>query len=166
MNVPRFPGYLATLTMGATLAGCSSGGSVPAPAAGVLSVEEVGALARGLPKRSNTFQYIANTRGNNVSILNYPQSDQQVGSISGVSGAWGECTNVLYGSGRNTFWVVAAGSGSIEEFKVGGSTPVKTLTTSAGAPGGCAIDPTTRDMAVTILMSGEGVIFKAPQLTN
>lgn len=159
MNVPRFAGYLAMLTMGATLAGCSSGGSALAPTGGALGVDQVGALAPGHANRSNTFQYISNTHGGDVSILDYPKSDQQVGSI-GVTGPWGECANVLYGVARKTFWVVAADANSIQKFKVGGSTPIKTLTISAGGPVACAIDPTTHDMAVTILTSGKVVIFE------
>lgn len=165
MNRTRFSCYVAALTMGAMLAGCSSGGSALAPTGGALGVDQVSALTPVHAKRSNTFQYISNTHGDDVSILDYPKSDQQVGSI-GVVGPWGECANVLYGVARKTFWVVAADANIIEEFKVGGSTPIKTLYMAAGAPVACAIDPTTRDMAVTMLTSGKVVIFEGGKGTG
>jgi hypothetical protein len=81
-----------------------------------------------------------------------------IGTISGTG--QGECTNVLYGTGKKTFWVTNSSSEAVEEFDVGGRNPIKTLTTSAGEPVGCAIDPATGDLVATIIENGQVVLWK------
>ncbi|MGB8908092.1 MAG: hypothetical protein WCC84_05045, partial [Candidatus Cybelea sp.] len=94
-----------------------------------------------------------------ASIFDYPKSDQQVGTINDVGGQG--CTNVLYGYGKKTFWIVA-GYNQITEYKVP-QTPIKTLSTPDGSmPSSCAMD-TDGDLAVGILFGpseGDIVIYK------
>ena len=58
-------------------------------------------------KKKQPYQYIV---GGNSGILefDYPKSDASIGSISGVTAVEGECTNVLFGSGKQTFWVASS----------------------------------------------------------
>jgi hypothetical protein len=53
--------------------------------------------------KSSTFEYIINDYGTYASIFDYPKSDKQIGTIKHVGGQG--CTNVLYGYGKNTFWI-------------------------------------------------------------
>jgi hypothetical protein len=47
-------------------------------------------------------QYISNFEGSTVDQFDYPKSDASIGTISGVTDAQGECTNVLYGIGKTS----------------------------------------------------------------
>jgi hypothetical protein len=91
--------------------------------------------------------------------FDYPKGDSSIGEISGVADAQGECGNALYGAAKRDFWVVASGVDEIEEFAVGGTGPIKTLSESAGEPAGCAMDPSTGNLAVSLLGAGDVVIF-------
>ena len=143
----RLSGAHALSIIGALLllAGCgqSQGGSSP-PAL-------LPALTQQVPRGSGEVQYFSNYYGTYLSEFDYPKSDSQIGQMN-VSG--GMCTK-----GARTFWVVV-GETEIEEFKAGGTSPIETLTESAGLPAGCAVDATTSDLAVTILSNGDVVIFR------
>jgi hypothetical protein len=111
--------------------------------------------------KSKTFEYIINFYGTYASIFDYPKSDKQIGTINNVGGQG--CTNLLYGYGKKTFWIVAAYN-QITEYRVP-QTPLKTLSVSysaLGSPSSCAMD-TSGDLAVGILYGSAGgdvVIFK------
>ncbi len=101
--------------------------------------------------KSKTFEYIINDYGTYASIFDYPKSDKQIGTITNVGGQG--CTNVLYGYGKKTFWIVA-GEDQITEYKVP-QKPIKTLSDSVGAPSSCAMN-TSGDLAVGILYGSGG----------
>ncbi|MGB8965542.1 MAG: hypothetical protein WCB99_07865 [Candidatus Cybelea sp.] len=105
------------------------------------------------------FEYIINDYGSFAGIFGYPKSDQQIGTINNVGGQG--CTNVLFGYGKKTFWIVA-GSDQITEYKVR-QIPIKTLSVSSDEmPSSCAMN-TSGDLAVGILAgtnAGDVVIFK------
>jgi hypothetical protein len=106
-------------------------------------------------RRPQTFGYISNFLGSQVLVFEFP-SGKSRGTISTGAEPQGECTE-----GRGTWWVGASGSGEVEEFKVGGTTPVKTLSVTAGEPLFCSVDKSTGDLAVTTLpVAGDIVIFK------
>jgi hypothetical protein len=173
---------LGLTTIGAMLTACSNGGGtvLGANPAGVSNALHVGralsvngilitaahpnltAQARPAKKhhKKKADQYISDFSSGDVVEFDYPKSDSSIGTISNVSSAQGQCTNVLYGSGKSTFWVTASGSDAFEEFKVGGTTPIATLTTTAGEPVGCAIDPKTGNLAGTLISDGAVVIYK------
>ncbi len=110
---------------------------------------------------SKTFEYVINDYGTFAGIFDYPKSDKQIGRITNVGGQG--CTNVLYGYGKKTFWIVA-GPDQITDYEVP-KTPLKTLSVSVGNPSSCAMDM-SGDLAVGILYSdggsggGDIVIFK------
>jgi hypothetical protein len=107
---------------------------------------------------STFYEYIINYYGTYASMFDYPKSDKQIGKIKNVGGQG--CTNVLYGYGKKTFWIVA-GADQITEYNVPKS-PLKTLSVSVGAPSSCAMN-TSGDLAVGILYGsggGDVVIFK------
>jgi hypothetical protein len=105
--------------------------------------------------KSKTFEYIISDYGTYASIFDYPKSDKQIGTITNVGGQG--CTNVLYGYGKKTFWIVA-GADQITEYKVP-KKPLKTLSVSSGQPSSCAMNA-GGDLAVGNLSNGDIVIFK------
>ncbi|HTA54085.1 MAG TPA: hypothetical protein VK755_05025 [Candidatus Acidoferrales bacterium] len=189
MKISNLAKYAIGITTGAAmLAACSSnGGSSLAPSGATGSmpmISHVGKLTMvngvlmtaahpnlaGLRgglitpdkhhKKKAGDQFISDFGNGVVDEFDYPKSDSSIGSISGISEAQGECTNVLFGSGKKTFWVTASGSLTTDEFKVGGSSPIKTLNAPSGdTPVGCAIDPKTGNLASTIINNGAVVIY-------
>jgi hypothetical protein len=110
------------------------------------------------PRARFKFEYVINFYGSYASIFDYPKSHKQIGTINNVGGQG--CTNVLYGYGKKTFWIVAAYN-QIEEFEVR-QTPIKTLSDSVGMPSSCAMN-SSGDLAVGILSGsggGDVVIYK------
>jgi hypothetical protein len=111
--------------------------------------------------KSIYYEYIINYYGTYAGIFDYPKSIAEIGEVKNVGGQG--CTNVLYGYGKKTFWIVAAYN-HITEFRVP-KTPLKTLSVnyhSLGMPSSCAMD-TSGDLAVGILNGpggGKVVIFK------
>jgi hypothetical protein len=128
---------------------------------------DLSALPRSAPivpdrhAKSKTYEYIINDYGTYASIFDYPKSDKQIGTITDVGGQG--CTNVLYGYGKKTFWIVA-GPDQITEYAVP-KKPLKTLSDSVGNPSSCAMNA-SGDLAVGILYNSNGpgggdiIIFK------
>ncbi len=175
---------LAIMTGAAMLAGCSTnGGSSLAPSgpsagmagfgligrAGMLNrLEEhqSGVFSPDKKKTTEPYFYISDVADDAVYEFDYPNYNW-VGSITGISEPSGECTK----NGKRSFWVTASGSDQIEEFNVGGTSPIKTLSGSAGEPQSCAINPATGDLAATIdngdvilyhNASGSGTVMTTP----
>jgi hypothetical protein len=91
---------------------------------------------------------------NAILEYDYPKSDKSIGQIP-LGTAAGECADILYGAARRHFWVTLPVAGEYEEFALGGTKPIKTLTETAGeSSGNCAMDPTTGTLAVPIFSNG------------
>ena len=65
-------------------------------------------------REAKDYEYIINQYGSYATIFDYPAGDKQIGTITNVGGQG--CTNVLYGYGKKTFWIVA-GENQIMEFQ-------------------------------------------------
>ena len=164
MNASGFVKYAGALAALMICSACGSAPSTVAPSTG-LPVTAAPPNPRGFPRyaailpdrpaTSKTYEYIISYYGTYASIFDYPKSDKQIGAIKDVGGQG--CTNVLYGYGKKTFWIVA-GEDQITEYAVP-KKPIKTLSVSVGMPSSCAMD-TSGDLAVGILSNGEIVIFK------
>jgi len=107
------------------------------------------------PAKAKTYEYVISFYGTYASIFDYPKSVKQIGTIENVGGQG--CTNVLYGYGKKTFWIVA-GTDQITEYQIP-QKPLKTLSVPYGEPSSCAMD-TSGDLAVGNLSNGDIVIFK------
>jgi hypothetical protein len=178
MNSPGFK-YAGSLAALVTFAACS-GGSGAAPSSGGMNYQYVGrtlsvngrlvtaARLNPMPRyaamvparhtKSKDFEYIINDYGTFAGVFDYPKSVKEIGQITNVGGQG--CTNVLYGYGKKTFWIVA-GDTEINEYQVP-MKPLKTLSDSIGMPSSCAMD-TSGDLAVGILDgsgSGDVVIYQ------
>jgi hypothetical protein len=169
--------YSGALVALGVLSACG-GGTAVAPSNSALNVSYVGrtlsvngrlvTAARANPNRPSHYspvvparqrtaihEYIINDYTTYAAIFHWPKNDKQVGMINNVGGQG--CTNVLYGYGKKTFWIVA-GLQQITEYIVP-QKPVKTLSVATGQPSSCAMD-TSGDLAVGNLANGQVVIFK------
>jgi hypothetical protein len=158
MKFTSLANYALGVSAAATLiAGCTNGGSSFGAPSSVTS------NALSFVKKP-TYQFMATAGG--IFQYDYPESVYPVRQFDG--GAAGECADILYGAAKRNFWVTVSGSQSIEEFNVDGSSPIKTLTTSAGEPVGCAMDPISGNLAATIIGNGpdggniDGEVYKYP----
>jgi len=180
MKISSFGKYALGVTAAAALlAGCSSGSALgPSSTTGMPSGTHVGgalalrgllttALHPGVPNahpyspdkkkhhKGKTFQYLTDFDDSAAFQFDYPKSDASIGEISGATDAQGECTK----NGKKTFWITESGADSVDEFKAGGTSPIATLSITAGEPAGCSVDPGTGNLAESILSTGQIVIF-------
>jgi hypothetical protein len=129
-----------------SLAACSSASSgapevlrqIPAPASQTSSWMLREATSENL-------LYVSDIGTNEVDVYPYP-SGSLVGKLSGFGSVAGLCAN----KAGDVFVVDEAGP--VQMFAHGGTSPIRKLTTT-GAPYGCAIDPTTGNLALTNLSS-------------
>ncbi len=184
MNMTSLMRYAGAVGALAILSACGGGSSV-APSSPVLSGAHIGRTAsvngrlvtaahpnlsamqrypaivpdQAAKKKSKYFEYVISFYGSFASIFNYPKSNNQIGTINDVGGQG--CTNVLYGYGKKTFWIVAAYN-QITDYQVP-QKPLKTLSVSDGSmPSSCAMN-TSGDLAVGILdgpSEGDIVLYK------
>jgi hypothetical protein len=104
------------------------------------------------PEKNADLAYIGGYYGG-VSAFTYPGL-KYVYSISGVSDPAGMCS-----AKTGNWWVVASGSDEVSEYAHGGTKPLKTLSEDVGEAAGCTVDPTTGNLAVTILGTSNAVVF-------
>jgi hypothetical protein len=127
-----------------------------------LALIDRGAGAHAAPGRSwiapeakkSDLVYISNFYNSTVLVSTY-SGGKYVGSISSDD-PQGECTSK---TSNGNWWVVASGADEVMEYAHGGTSPISTLSENVGEPAGCAIDPTTGNLAVSILGMGDLVIF-------
>lgn len=152
-------GKLGVSVAAALIAGCSNGRSSLSGTSSVtingLPFVPVMADKENNKKKKPLYQFMSTIGG--ILAYDYPVNVRPIRQFYGGGG--GECANVLYGTAKRDFWVTAPGSQSIEEFEVDGSSPIKTLSTSAGQPVGCAMDPRKDYLAATIVGNGDIVYF-------
>ena len=111
-------------------------------------------------EKKGLYQYVSDFYNSALVEFDYPKGDSSIGEISGVADdPQGECGDALYGAAKRDFWVVSSGADEIEEFTVGGTGPIKILSESTGEAAGCAMDPSSGNLAVTLLGTGAVVIF-------
>ena len=94
---------------------------------------------------SENLLYVSDIGTNEVDVYPYP-SGSLVGKLSGFGSVAGLCAN----KAGDVFVVDEAGP--VQMFAHGGTSPIRKLTTT-GAPYGCAVDPTTGNLALTNLSS-------------
>ncbi|MFY9738926.1 MAG: hypothetical protein WAK11_07705 [Candidatus Cybelea sp.] len=132
----------------ALLGGCGSGSQL-----GATHVAPGQSWTAPEAKKSD-LAYISNFYSSAVLAFTYP-GGKNVGSIASDD-PQGECTSK---TSDGNWWVVASGNDEISEYAHGGTTPLKTLSEDVGEPAGCTVDPTTGNLAVTILGAGYVLVF-------
>lgn len=106
--------------------------------------------------------YVSYAYGNDVLAFEYP-SGQALGVITGIPQAQGLCTSKKIGG---KWWVVATGANEVLEFAHGGTTPIFTINTMSDQPANCAIDPTTGNIAVTMVSSPKVIVYKSGTISG
>jgi hypothetical protein len=103
--------------------------------------------------------YISNYNTETVVVYSYPQG-KLVGTLTGFAQPDGACSDE-----KGDVWIVNnAGTQSGEdvvEYKHGGKKPIATLKIGAGYAISCSVDPTTGNLAATVLQSygnGQGYV--------
>ncbi len=111
-----------------------------------------GAPSEMLPAaRAQDLLYVSDEGANDVDVYAYP-AGTHAGKLTNLAQPAGLCTDTL-----GDVWVVQSSSAKITEFGHGGAKPIATLTISgARRLLGCAVDPTTGNLAVTDLGNSKG----------
>src|ERR1700729_162749 len=92
--------------------------------------------------------------GVNVYVLSFPQG-KLVGTLAGFDGAYGECSDE-----SGDIWITNTSPPEVIEYAHGSTTPKTMLPLNAGAePSGCALDPISGNLAVTIYYPSAIAIF-------
>lgn len=93
-------------------------------------------------KSAATLLYVSDLETFDVDVYSYP-SLARIGKLTGFNEPQGECTD-----GDGDVWIASTRDYKMYEFAHGGKRPIVTLTDPLGYPAGCAIDPTSGDLAV------------------
>lgn len=153
----KFRGLGYALNAGAVLAllaGCGGlqspiapPGAMPQGRATLRSADRSGSWM--LPEAKNEdLLYVVHEYANDVSVYSYPRG-VLVGSIANTNeNAIGDCVDRVGDVFIVNLDTTKLGPGSVVEYAHGGTTPIETLTPGE-EPTGCAVDPTTGDLAVT-----------------
>ncbi|HEY1883778.1 MAG TPA: hypothetical protein VGG51_12135 [Candidatus Cybelea sp.] len=158
---------LGLFVAGAMLAGCGAlrpaQGDMQLPTAGSEAMRRTPAIAAHAGRRSwmapdakkHDLLYISNFYSSTVLVFTYP-GGKLAGELTPITDPQGECTSK---TSHGNWWVVASGADEIMEYAHGGTSPISTLSEDIGEPAYCAVDPTTGNLAVTILGAGDIVVF-------
>lgn len=170
--------YLSTFcSMVVILVGCNTGGSarpdgavqtqpwtsgvVPlsqflgGPKAGVVFQAPDNPGASWMAPEAKTDDLLYVTNAYTVTVYSYPKG-KLVGTLRHFLRPLGECSD----QAGDVF--IANGEGQVFEYAHGGKEPIATLTLSGYAPGSCAVDPTTGNLAVTWETDSQGYVAVYP----
>jgi hypothetical protein len=94
-----------------------------------------------LPEAKNEdLLYVSNVY--TITVYSYPKG-KLVGTLENFDKPYGECVDM-----KGNVWVTDSTFGKIYEYAHGGTKPLHTLKDPEYVPYGCAVDPTTGDLAV------------------
>jgi hypothetical protein len=146
---------LAPLAVAAFLAGCS-GASLPgasAPSASQQASREHAATrsSRMAPQaKQQSLIYVSSVLTDDVYAYSY-STHQLMGTLTGFQAPYGLCSDK-----SSDVWVVNDGASEMVEYAHGGTSSIATLSDPSEYPEGCAIDPTTGNLAVANFSSNTG----------
>jgi hypothetical protein len=107
-----------------------------------------------LAQHKSKLLYVSSTDGSDVTVYDYP-GGTQMGSLTGFSTPSGQCVDA-----KGNVYIANIGDGTVDEYAHGGSAPVATFATTAGAYG-CSVDK-AGDLAVTDFL---GASYSAGSVT-
>jgi hypothetical protein len=102
-----------------------------------------GSVSWMLPQAKNDDLIYVSDQGAQVYALSYPDG-KLVGTLEGFNGSAGECVDA-----SGNVWIADEVASEIVEYAHGGTKRIATLRDRAFYPQGCAVDPTTGNLAVT-----------------
>jgi DNA-binding beta-propeller fold protein YncE len=97
--------------------------------------------------RNNDLLYVSDAESNDVTVYAYPKGTL-MGTLRGFAEPQGECSDK-----HGNVWIVNTGTGNLIEYAHGGTTPIAIVSDPGYYPAGCAIDPTTGNLAVANIAS-------------
>jgi hypothetical protein len=151
---------LSSCVAGVMLAGCgASQPPIGAPDATSQTSAHITHVERGSSwmapnAKASDLVYVSNFYSSDILVFRYP-GGKAVGMLTGDE-PQGECTS---STSKGNWWVVNSGSNEIVEYAHGGTSPISTLSETAGEAASCAVDPTTGNIATTVLDAGDVVVF-------
>lgn len=151
---------LATSTSVAAIASLAACGALQPPSATPQTRAIATHAGRGgswmLPEaEADKLLYISDASNGTVAVYTYPKV-QLVGTLTGFGLPWGVC------SGKTgDIFVTDYRNEQIVEYRHGGSSPIKTLSSGGYFPVACALNPVTGDLAVANI-SSEGSVGYPP----
>jgi hypothetical protein len=89
--------------------------------------------------------YVSNALTKDVYVYSWPHLKLE-GTLTGFGSPGGECVDK-----DGNVWIADQGAQTMVKYPHGGTAPSATLPDSSGVPDGCAVDPTTGNLAVTNL---------------
>ncbi len=106
-------------------------------------------------KTSPELLYVSDLGTFDVDVYRFP-SLARAGKLTGFDEPQGECTDA-----EGNVWIANTRVSQMLAFAHGGTSPIATLNDPLGYPSGCAVDPTSGDLAVTNLygFSGAGSVL-------
>ncbi len=100
--------------------------------------------------KKKSLLYVSSVLTGDVYIYSY-STLQLVGTLTGFETPYGLCSDK-----KGHVWIVNDGASQLVEYAHGGQSPIATLSDSNEYPEGCAVDPTTGNLAVTNFSSNSG----------
>jgi hypothetical protein len=110
-------------------------------------------------KKNVLYQWISNFDDSIVGQFDYPKGDSMIGLVNQGAFPQGECADVTYGIAKETFWVVESGWYKVYEYSYKGGSPIAELSETIQEPDGCAMDPKSGNLAVTLYGEGANVVI-------
>jgi DNA-binding beta-propeller fold protein YncE len=109
--------------------------------------------------KSGALLYVSDTESGDIYVFNYPKGTL-AGTLTGLTDPGGECVDA-----KGNVFVTNTGGSNVIEYAHAGTAPIGTLKDPGYFPIGCAVDPTTGNLAVTNFssissMAGNIVIYK------
>lgn len=100
--------------------------------------------------KKQSLLYLSSVLTNDVYVYSY-KTQQLVGTLTGFSTPYGLCADKA-----GNVWIVNDGAQQVVEYAHGGTSSIATLSDPGEYPEGCAVDPTTGNLAVTNFYSTSG----------
>jgi len=96
-------------------------------------------------KRSTSLLYVADQGANDVDVYSYPRGDLK-GTLTGFQTPSGVCSNKA-----GDVFILNGNGTTVEVYKHGGSSPIRTLNLPGYPELNCSVDPTTGNLALGVL---------------
>lgn len=142
--------FAAVALLAAGVTGCSRVDSIPTTLpANAVAGSVAGSWMKPNAKNADLL-YVSDLNRNAVFVFAYP-SGEHVGTIKGLKRPHGECVDAA-----GDVWVTNGLDQDLVEYAHGGTTPIATVPDPYGFPSGCAVDPTTGNLAVMNFAPGSG----------
>ncbi|MFY9718147.1 MAG: hypothetical protein WAK16_00755 [Candidatus Cybelea sp.] len=110
-------------------------------------------------RRKEAYLFVGDDSTNDVYVYDF-KTGAQVGTLTGFDGPYGQCVDT-----KNHVYIANFDNGSVQEWAIGGTTPIHTYN-SGGEPIGCSVDAGTGNVAVTSFDPGEVIVFPGGATTG